>query len=61
MTRATVTLALISSAAAFAQKAAPLEFEVASIKPAGPLDPVAISQGKVRLGMKVEHLFCAPV
>lgn len=38
MIRATVTLALISSAAAFAQKAAPLEFEVASIKPSDPND-----------------------
>ena len=38
MIHATVTLALISSAAAFAQKATPLEFEVASIKPSDPND-----------------------
>jgi uncharacterized protein (TIGR03435 family) len=42
--------------AAFAQTPAapPLAFEVASIKPAGPLDPVAIQSGKLRIGMKVD-------
>jgi bla regulator protein blaR1 len=38
MIRATVALVLFSSAAAFAQQAAPLEFEVASIKPSDPND-----------------------
>lgn len=32
----------------------PLTFDVASVKPAGPLDPVAIQQGKMRVGMKVD-------
>ena len=32
----------------------PLSFEVASIKAAGPLDPIAIQQGKMRIGMKVD-------
>jgi uncharacterized protein (TIGR03435 family) len=31
-----------------------LAFEVASVKPAGPLDPVAIQSGKMRIGMKVD-------
>jgi uncharacterized protein (TIGR03435 family) len=35
-----------------------LAFEVASIKPAGPLDPVAIQQGKMRIGMKVDGAIC---
>src|SRR5580693_9478900 len=35
-----------------------LAFEVASIKPAGPLDPVAIAQGKMRIGMKVDGAIC---
>jgi uncharacterized protein (TIGR03435 family) len=44
---------------AFAQPAATtLSFEVASIKPAGALDPVAIAQGKLRVGMKVDGAIC---
>jgi uncharacterized protein (TIGR03435 family) len=44
------------TAAAFAQTPATptLSFEVASVKPAGPLDPAAIAQGKMRIGMKVD-------
>ncbi|MGD0132255.1 MAG: TIGR03435 family protein [Bryobacteraceae bacterium] len=44
--------------AAFAQTPAPLAFEVASIKPAGALDPMAIAQGKVSVGMKVDGAIC---
>src|SRR5271154_6504160 len=46
--------------AAFAQTPppSPLAFEVASIKPAGPLDPMAIAQGKLRIGMKVDGAIC---
>jgi uncharacterized protein (TIGR03435 family) len=46
--------------AAFAQTPAPppLAFEVASIKPAGALDPMAIAQGKVNVGMKVDGAIC---
>ncbi len=44
--------ALLLSAALRAQ--APLTFEVASIKPAGPLNPAAIQSGKMRVGMKVD-------
>lgn len=50
-------------APAFAQTpAAPapaLTFEVASVKPAGPLDPMAIAQGKMRVGMKVDGAICS--
>jgi uncharacterized protein (TIGR03435 family) len=47
------------SAAAFAQApaaaaAAPLAFEVASIKPAPPLDVMAIASGKAHIGMSVD-------
>jgi uncharacterized protein (TIGR03435 family) len=49
---ATMALAL---SAAFAQApAAKLAFEVASIKPAGPLDPAAIMSGKAHVGMKID-------
>src|SRR5580704_14770269 len=46
--------------AAFAQTPPPppLAFEVASIKPAGALDPMAIAQGKVSVGMKVDGAIC---
>jgi uncharacterized protein (TIGR03435 family) len=50
-------IALLLSTAAFAQTPA-LTFEVASIKPAGPLDPVAIASGKMRIGMKVDGAIC---
>jgi uncharacterized protein (TIGR03435 family) len=45
-------LLLFVAAVAFAQT--PLAFEVASVKPAAPLDPAAIAQGKMRIGMKVD-------
>jgi len=47
---------LLAAGIAAAQTPAspPLAFEVASIKPAGPLDPVAIQSGKMRMGMKVD-------
>src|ERR1700676_5629255 len=45
-------LLLLTAAAALAQT--PLAFEVASCKAAGPLDPAAIAQGKMRIGMKVD-------
>jgi uncharacterized protein (TIGR03435 family) len=45
----------LAASAAFAQApAAKLAFEVASIKPAGPLDPAAIMSGKAHVGMKVD-------
>jgi uncharacterized protein (TIGR03435 family) len=44
--------ALLLSAALRAQ--APLTFEVASIKPAGALNPAAIQAGKMRMGMKID-------
>lgn len=53
-------VAMLAAAAAFAQTPAqpPLEFEVASIKSAGPLDPMAIRQGKMHVGMKVDGAIC---
>jgi uncharacterized protein (TIGR03435 family) len=53
-------LACLAVTATFAQTPAapPLAFEVASIKPAGPLDPVAISQGKAHIGMNVDGAIC---
>ena len=61
--RTRCAVVLTAAIAAFAQTPAPpptppLAFEVASIKPAGPLDPVAIQQGKLRLGMKVDGAIC---
>jgi uncharacterized protein (TIGR03435 family) len=54
------SLALILAApAVFAQSPTPpLTFEVASIKPVGPIDPVAIQSGKMRIGMKVDGALC---
>ena len=43
--------AVLISTAAFAQA---LTFEVASVKPAGPLNPMAIQSGKIRIGMKID-------
>ena len=43
---------LVLAATAVAQT--PLSFEVASIKPAGPLDPAAIASGKAHVGMSVD-------
>jgi uncharacterized protein (TIGR03435 family) len=52
--------ALLAATAAFSQTPPPppLAFEVASIKPAGPLDLVAIQQGKMNIGMKVDGAIC---
>ncbi len=57
--------AMVVGTSAFAQTPAqpaeaqqPLAFEVASIKPAAALDPMAIAQGKVRVGMKVDGAIC---
>ena len=56
----TCTLTALFVTAAFAQTPPPppLTFEVASIKPAGPLDPAAIQQGRVHVGMKVDGAIC---
>jgi len=48
---------LLATLPAFAQT--PLTFEVASVKPSGPLDPVAIQSGKMRVGMKVDGAICS--
>ncbi len=58
--RTRCALFLTAAIAAFAQTPvpAPLAFEVASIKPAGPLDPAAIQQGKAHIGMKVDGAIC---
>src|ERR1051326_989002 len=47
-------LALAVSAAVAQTPPAKLAFEVASIKPAGPLDPAAIMSGKAHIGMKID-------
>src|SRR5450631_1490923 len=36
-----------------------LVFDVASIKSAGPLDPIKVSQGKLRIGLKVDGAICS--
>ena len=41
-------------AAGLAVAQTPLSFEVASIKPGGPMDPAAIMAGKMRIGMKID-------
>jgi uncharacterized protein (TIGR03435 family) len=41
--------------AAFAQATGGPSFEVASIKPSGPLDPAAILSGKTHIGMSVDN------
>jgi uncharacterized protein (TIGR03435 family) len=46
-----LTLGVVSAAA---QQAAPLSFEVASVKVAGPIDPQKILSGQQRLGMKMD-------
>jgi uncharacterized protein (TIGR03435 family) len=58
--RTCALIAFLFAGSAFAQTPPPppLAFEVASIKSAGPLDPIAIRQGKVRLGMKVDGAIC---
>jgi uncharacterized protein (TIGR03435 family) len=57
-TVAALALIAISAAAQDTAPPAKLSFEVASIKPAGPLDPLAIAQGKVRVGMSVDGAIC---
>lgn len=47
-----ILLAVLLAASLSAQ--APLTFEVASVKPAGALDPMAIQSGKMRVGMKID-------
>ena len=45
----------IAAGVAFGQTSAPAPaFEVASIKPAGPLNPMAIKSGQMRIGMKID-------
>src|SRR6185437_541228 len=45
----------VTALGVFAQApASKLEFEVASIKPAPPLDPVATQQGKIHVGMNID-------
>uniref|UniRef100_Q02D17 Uncharacterized protein n=1 Tax=Solibacter usitatus (strain Ellin6076) TaxID=234267 RepID=Q02D17_SOLUE len=41
-------------AAGLAAAQTPLSFEVASVKPGGPMDPAAIMAGKMRIGMKID-------
>jgi uncharacterized protein (TIGR03435 family) len=48
------TMALAVSAAFAQAPAAKLAFEVASIKPAGPMDPATILSGKAHIGMKID-------
>src|SRR5580658_9505796 len=57
MTRTILFLTL--AAAAFGQSPAPaakppLTFDVASVKPAGPLDPQKMMSGQMRVGMRVD-------
>jgi uncharacterized protein (TIGR03435 family) len=47
-------LSLLAALSAQTPSTPPLTFDVASIKPAGPLDPIAIQSGKVKLGMKID-------
>jgi uncharacterized protein (TIGR03435 family) len=55
MMRRFVFPALILAASAFAQTPAPkLQFEVATIKPAPPMNPAAIAAGKMHVGMSVD-------
>lgn len=51
---AAALVVLAAGVSAQTPEAPALAFEVASIKPAGPLDPVAIQSGKMRIGMKVD-------
>src|ERR1044071_5739995 len=51
---ATWALAVSSAFAQAPAEKPKLAFEVASIKPAGPLDPQAILAGKAHVGMKVD-------
>jgi len=46
--------ALIAVGGLYAQQTAPLAFEVATIKPAQPINPAQIAAGKLHVGMKIE-------
>ncbi len=48
------TLALLAASSLFGQAAAPVAFEVASIKPAEQLTPQKIMGGKANIGMKMD-------
>lgn len=50
----TIALAVASASIVFAQATPKVEFEVATIKPAAPLNPQAIVAGKAHLGMIVD-------
>ena len=49
-----VALLLAACAAHGQTPAAAPTFEVASVKPAGPLNPAAIASGQMRVGMKID-------
>ena len=49
-----VALLLAAGAALGQTPAAAPTFEVASVKPAGPLNPAAIASGQMRIGMKID-------
>jgi hypothetical protein len=49
-----VALLLGAGAALGQTPAAAPAFEVASVKPAGPLDPARIAKGQMRVGMKID-------
>jgi uncharacterized protein (TIGR03435 family) len=51
---ASVALAGIAFGQAGSESSATLSFEVASIKPSGPLDPAAIMAGKAHIGISVD-------
>jgi uncharacterized protein (TIGR03435 family) len=51
---ATATFAQTPAPPSTAAAATPLAFEVATIKPAPPMNPMAIMQGKLHVGMKVD-------
>jgi uncharacterized protein (TIGR03435 family) len=48
----TIPILLIAASAALAQ--APLAFEVATVKPSAPLDPMAMRAGKAHIGTKID-------
>ena len=53
--RAAVVILILSGGAIAQPKDARSEFEVASIKPAGPLDPQKIMSGQMKIGMTVDN------
>jgi uncharacterized protein (TIGR03435 family) len=54
MNKRLFTLAIASSALVSCALAADPTFEVASIKPSGPMNPQAMMSGKMRVGMKID-------